>query len=80
MIEPSWPKRRYLGKEWLRRLDRTAADLNVVLVVLAIGFATLDATCLVTQRIIDRLPPVTRVVYVPDAPAPALPAGQASLP
>ena len=43
-------------REWLRRLDRIAADLNVLLVMFAIGLATLDLTFLVTQRVIDRLP------------------------
>jgi hypothetical protein len=66
-------------REWLRRLDRIAADLNVLLLMVAIGLATLDLTFVVTQQVIDRLPQVTRVVYV-DAPAPAphLTAGQSS--
>jgi hypothetical protein len=53
---------------WYKRLDRIAADLNVILVIFAVGLATLDLTFLVTQKVIDRLPQVTRVV---DAPAPA---------
>jgi hypothetical protein len=66
-------------REWLRRLDRIAADLNILLLMVAIGLATLDLTFMVTQQVIDRLPQVTRVVYV-DAPAPAprLTAGQSS--
>ena len=56
-------------KEWLRRLDRIAADLNVLLVMFVIGLAMLDLTFLVTQRLIDRLPEVTRVTYV-DEPSP----------
>jgi hypothetical protein len=51
-------------KEWLRRLDRIAADLNVLLVMFAIGIATLDLTLIVTQRLVDRLPEVTRVTYI----------------
>ncbi len=50
-------------REFLRRLDRFAGDLNVFLVVVAIGLATLDFTFLVTQKVFERLPPVTRVVY-----------------
>jgi len=50
-------------RELLRRLDRVAADLNVLLVVIAIGLATLDATFLITQKMVDHLPPVTRVSY-----------------
>ena len=56
-------------KETLRRIDRIAGDLNVLLVVVAIGLATLDATLLLTQQVIQHLPPVTRVSY--DAPAPS---------
>jgi len=52
----------------LRRLDRIAADLNVLLVVFAIGVATLDLTCLIAHHVIDRLPQMTRIVYL-DQPA-----------
>ena len=54
----------------LRRLDKVAADLNVLLAVFAIGLAALDMTVAVSQQVVDRLPEVTRVVLV-DAPAPA---------
>ncbi len=50
-------------KEFLHRLDRVAGDLNVFLVVIALGLATLDFTFLVTQKVVDNLPPVTRVSY-----------------
>ena len=53
--------------ELMQRVDKIAGDLNVVLIVLAVGLATLDFTFLVTQKVVDRLPQVTRVV---DAPAP----------
>jgi hypothetical protein len=43
-------------KEWLRRLDQSAADLNVVLAAFVIGLAVLDLTLLVTQQMVDRLP------------------------
>jgi hypothetical protein len=62
---PNPPVRR----AWLRRLDRAAGDLNVLLVVFAIGLATLDLTFLFTQQVIDRLPQVTRVVDVEPPPA-----------
>jgi hypothetical protein len=61
--------------KWLRSLDRGAADLNIVLTVFAIGLATLDLTCIVTQRLVDRLPPLTYVVHDGEAaaaPSPAL--------
>jgi hypothetical protein len=68
-------------REWLRRLDRIAADLNVILLMFAIGLATLDLTFIVTQRVIDRLPQVTRVVYADGAAASArLTTGQSDLP
>lgn len=70
--QPSPPLR-----ERLRRLDRIAGDLNVVLVIFAIGLATLDLTFLVTQRVIDRLPQMTRIGQV-EAPPP--PAGGAMVP
>jgi hypothetical protein len=57
----SWT--RYSLKLRLHRMDKVAADLNVLLVVVAIGLATLDVTFLVTQKVIDRLPQVTRVIY-----------------
>lgn len=64
--QPSPPLR-----ERLRRLDRIAGDLNVVLVIFAIGLATLDLTFLVTQRVIDRLPQMTRIGQVEEPPPPA---------
>jgi hypothetical protein len=50
-------------KETFRRLDRIAGDLNVLLVVIAVGLATLDLTFLLTQKVVEHLPPMTRVVY-----------------
>ena len=50
-----WPR------QLMQRVDRVAADLNVVLVVFAVGLATLDFTFMVTQKVIDRLPQVTRL-------------------
>ena len=39
--------------DWWRRLDRIAADLNILLLMFAIGLATLDLTFIVTQQVID---------------------------
>ena len=50
-------------RDMLRRIDRVVADLNVLLVVIAIGLATLDVTFLITQKVVDHLPPVTRMTY-----------------
>jgi len=57
-------------KEMLQRIDRVAGDLNVLLVVIAIGLATLDLTFLVTQNVVNHLPPVTRVVLDLNGPQP----------
>lgn len=57
-------------KEWLKRLDRVAGDLNILLLVFVIGLATVDLTFLLSQSLIDRLPTVTRVADAPSASAP----------
>lgn len=64
------PRSRAVLKDGLRRIDRVSGDLNVLLVVVAIGLATLDVTFLLTQKVIDHLPQVTRVAYenLPSAP------------
>jgi hypothetical protein len=69
MIKRLFPHNRLSIKELLRRADRVAADLNVLLVVVAIGLAALDMTFLVTKTVVDNLPPITRISY--DAPPPA---------
>ena len=63
MMTPLSPHNRLSIKELVRRADRVAADLNVLLVVVAIGLAALDMTFLVTQKVVDNLPPITRVTY-----------------
>jgi hypothetical protein len=68
MMNRFFPRSRASLKETLRRIDRVAGDLNVLLVVIAIGLAALDATFLLTQKVIDHLPPVTRISY--DSPPP----------
>jgi hypothetical protein len=64
-----WPR------HLMERIDKVAADLNVVLIVFAVGLATLDFTFMVTQKVIDRLPQVTRLADdaapTVSAPAPA---------
>ena len=55
------PQSRPALREFFRRVDRVAGDLNVLLVVLAMGLAMLDFTMFVTQRMIDNLPPITQV-------------------
>jgi hypothetical protein len=72
MQRESPPPHHSQRREWLRRLDRIAADLNVLLIAFAMGLASLDLTVLVAQHVIDRLPQMTRVVYV-DPPAVSTP-------
>jgi hypothetical protein len=55
--------------EFLRRVDKIAGDLNVVLLIFAIGLATLDFTFLVTQKVVESLPPATRMVSDPSQPS-----------
>ncbi|MBV9827718.1 MAG: hypothetical protein JO001_18965 [Alphaproteobacteria bacterium] len=55
------PQKRISVREILRRADRIAGDINVLLVVIAIGLATLDATFFVSQKVVDHLPPITRI-------------------
>jgi hypothetical protein len=59
------PRNTVSFKDVLARIDRVAGDLNVLLVVIAIGLATLDLTFLVTQNVVNHLPPVTRVAPGP---------------
>lgn len=49
------------ARAWLRRLDRIAGELNALLVVFAIGLATLDVTFFVAQQSIDRLSQLAQV-------------------
>ena len=65
---PPSPQPRFSAREFFRRLDRIAGDLNVLLVVIAVGLATLDVTFLLSQKVVEHLPTVTRVV---DEPAPS---------
>ena len=51
-------------KEAARRVDRIAGDLNLLLLVFALGLATLNVTFLVTQNVVEQLPRVTRAVQV----------------
>jgi len=77
--DPPLPNRS-VPREWLRRLDRIAADLNVILAMFAIGLAMLDLTVLASERVIDRLPQVTRVVAETPATAANPAAAPANLP
>ena len=77
--EPALRNRSGRRERW-RRLDRIAADLNVLLVMFAIGLATLDLTFIVTQRLIDRLPEVTRITYVPHPVPPNVVAARPDFP
>ena len=62
-MKPASPRKGISAKQVLQRIDRIAGDLNVLLVVIAIGLATLDLTFLVTQKVVERLPPLTRLAH-----------------
>jgi hypothetical protein len=53
------PQNRLSWKELGERLDRVAGHMNVLLVVIALGLATLDFTFFVTEKVVDSLPPIT---------------------
>jgi hypothetical protein len=71
MLNRLSPQIRSSIREFVRRADRVVADLNVLLVIIAIGLATLDATFLLTQKVVDHLPPITRISH--DAAPPSSP-------
>jgi hypothetical protein len=52
------------AKAWLVRLDQIVGSLNILLLVIAIGLATLDLTCLFSEQIIDYLPQMARAFDV----------------
>ncbi len=47
-------------KRLLARLDRVAREMNAFLLVLALGLAALDLTCLWAFRMVDALPAMAR--------------------
>jgi hypothetical protein len=69
-------KKMRLPSQFFQRIDRIAGDLNVVLLVFAVGLATLDLTFMVTQKVVDRLPQVTRLADDASPVAAATPAPQ----
>lgn len=80
MTNPMPPGWRIRVRQSVRRVDRAAGDLNVVLAVFAIGLAVLDVTFLVTEQVVARLPEAPRAAYVDTAAAPLLPPNQRALP
>jgi len=74
MMKRMSPRTSISAKEVLQRIDRVAGDLNILLMVIAIGLATLDLTFLVTQKVVDRLPPITRLAQ--EAAPPSAPSGR----
>jgi len=69
MIKRLSSRKSFSVKEVLQRIDRIAGDLNILLVVIAIGLATLDLTFLVTQNVVNHLPPITRIAPDPAPPS-----------
>ena len=77
MPKGSLPRRPAARRAWLQRLDRFAADLNVLLVMFAIGLAVLDLTLVFSHRLLDGLP-VTHAVHAATPPPPVVAAGNAA--
>ena len=50
------------------RLDRAAGEVNVFLLVLAIGLAILDGTCFFAFKVREALPPAPTLVAKPAVP------------
>jgi hypothetical protein len=73
MLRGSFAKTYAAQLQRLRKVDRVAADLNVVLMLFVIGLGVLDLTCLFGQQVVSRLPELA--TYAHAAP----PADDASL-
>ena len=67
-------------RQWFRRVDKFAADLNVVLVIFVIGLAVLDVTFLVSHEVLNDLQ-ITHAVHgsIQDGPSPS-PAAPSQIP
>jgi len=60
-MENPLPEKQKSKKGWFNRLDSAAAQVNPVLLVLAIGLAVLDFTCLFAIELRDALPTARRI-------------------
>ena len=60
-MENRSPEKQKSKKGWFNRLDSAAAQVNPVLLVLAIGLAVLDFTCLFAIELRDALPAARRI-------------------
>jgi hypothetical protein len=49
-------------RQFVRRLDRLAGDMNAFLFAFAIGLAILDTTCFVAIRVSQAFPPLPPIV------------------
>src|SRR5260221_13993415 len=70
-MENPWPEKVKTKKRWFSRLDSAAAEVNPILVVLAIGLAGLDFTCLFAIELRDALPGARHVSAEPSLAATA---------
>lgn len=69
MLRRLSPDKRVRARELIRQLDRMAADLNIVLILFALGLAILNVTFLITYSVTDHLPAATRVTFeAPQSP------------
>ncbi len=67
------PKKNPPPRSLTARLDRAAGDMNAFLLVLAIGLATLDLTCLWAFKMRDALPAMAQATATSTHQNPAQP-------
>ena len=70
-MQDPWLERKQIRKRWFDRLERAAGEINTVLLVLAIGLAVLDFTCLFAIELRDALPVARHVSAEPSLAAKA---------
>jgi hypothetical protein len=68
-MENRLPEKNPRQRRLAARLDRAARDMNAFLLVLAIGLATLDLTCLWAFKLRDALPAASRTAAAAAVPA-----------
>ena len=79
-MQPRMPRDHDRPKTLVARLDRIAREMNAFLVVLAIGLATLDATCYWAKAVSDAFAHHVVAADAPQTPPPNLTAAVTQMP
>ena len=80
-MQRSSPRDDHSPKQLWQRLDRVFAEMNVILLALAIGLAVLDITCFSALGLSDALslphttPGIEKALLAPPSPSAAEPGG-----